>query len=106
MRIRSLVMAVLLGLGTGLVHAKQNLPEGKITKNTVGAPLQSMLAEPEAPSRDGVFTTTPLKSGTDVRVGETSNRYTYMGVTLVQVYPEGQSTPLWTFAQDVSKKHR
>jgi hypothetical protein len=105
MRIKSLAIALLLGFGASLAHAQEHLREGVITRDTVGAPEQAILAEPEGVHRDGVFTGTPLKKGTDVRVGETSDRYTYMGVTLVQVYPEGQSEPLWTYSQNVSEKH-
>ena len=44
----------------------------------------------------------PLKQGTKVRVEQTSDRYSYMGVELEQVIPEGQSTPVWTYADKVT----
>ena len=37
-----------------------------------------------------------------MRMEQTSERYTYMGKGLVQIICEGQRTPVWTYANELT----
>jgi hypothetical protein len=100
MKIRMFLMALPLALSTTLAYA-DNLQTGVINSDTTEAPLRAALVEPEG-FQGGEFAPAALKAGTKVRVERTSERYAYRGVELVQVIPEGQSTPVWTYAEKVT----
>jgi hypothetical protein len=100
MKIKRMLMALPLALSTTLLYAA-DLQTGVINSDTVGAPIRSVLVNPENYKGDE-FAPTPLKQGTKVRLERTSNRYSFEGIDLVQVIPEGQRTPVWTYAEKVT----
>ena len=104
MKIKMMLMALPLALGTTLLSA-EDLQTGVINNNTIEAPIRAALVHPQDYA-GGEFGPAPLKQGTKVRVERTSDRYDYMGVDLVQVIPEGQSTPVWTYADKVTPTAR
>jgi hypothetical protein len=100
MKTKMMFMALPLALSTALAFA-DNLQTGVINSDTTDAPLRTALVEPEG-FQGGEFAPATLKQGTKVRVERTSDRYAYRGVELMQVIPEGQSTPVWTYAEKVT----
>jgi hypothetical protein len=100
MKIKMTLMALPFALSTVLAYA-DNLRTGVINSDTTDAPIRAALVEPDG-YQGGEFAPAPLKAGTKVRVERTSDRYAYQGIELVQVIPEGQSTPVWTYADKVT----
>ena len=100
MKMKMMFTALPLVLGATCLYA-DNLQTGVINSDTIEAPIRAAVVEPDG-YRGGEFAPTPLKQGTKVRVERTSDRYSYMGVELVQVIPDGQSTPVWTYAEKVT----
>jgi hypothetical protein len=94
MKMKMMFVALPLLLSTALSYA-DNLQKAVINSDTTAALLSSALVESEG-YKGGEFAPTPLKKGTKVRVEQTGERFAYRGVELVQVIPEGQSTPVWT----------
>lgn len=99
-KMKMMLMALPLALSTALAYA-DNLQTGVINSDTIDAPIRAALVNPEGYKGD-VFAPAPLKQGTKVRVERTSDRYSFEGVELMQVIPEGQSTPVWTYAEKVT----
>ena len=97
---KMMLMAMPLALGTALAYA-DNLQTGVINSDTTDAPIRAALVEPEG-FNGGEFAPASLKKGTKVRLERTSDRYAYRGVELMQVIPEGQRTPVWTYAEKVT----
>jgi hypothetical protein len=100
MKIKMMLMALPLALGTTLLYAA-DLQTGVINSDTLADPIRAPLVNPEGYKGDE-FAPTPLKQGTKVRVERTAERYSYQGVDLVQVIPEGHSAPVWTYADKVT----
>ena len=100
MKIKMMLMALPLALGTTLLYAA-DLETGVINSDTLGDALRAPLVNPQGCPGDE-FAPIPLKEGTKVRVERDSGRYAYQGVDLMQVIPEGQSTPVWTYADKVT----
>ena len=100
MKMKMMLMALPLALGTTLLYAAE--PQaGVINRDTLEAPIRAALVNPQG-YEGGEFAPAPLKQGTTVRVERTSDRYNYRGEELVQVVPEGQRTPVWTYADYVT----
>ena len=104
MKTKMMLMALASALGTTLLSAA-DLQTGVINNDTLADPLRAPLVNPQDWKGDE-FAPTPLKQGTKVRVEQDSERYAYQGVDLVQVIPEGQSTPVWTYADKVTPTAR
>jgi hypothetical protein len=100
MKVKTILMALPLAIGTTLLYAA-DLQTGVINSDTVGAPLRAAVMDPQGYQGDE-FAPEPLKQGTKVRLERDSGRYRYQGVDLVQVIPEGQHTPVWTYADKVT----
>jgi hypothetical protein len=100
MKIKTMLMALPLVLGTTVLYA-DNLQTGVINRDTIEAPIRAAVVDPEG-YKGGEFPPAPLKQGTKVRVERTTDRYSYQGVELMQVIPEGQRTPVWTYAGKVT----
>lgn len=97
---KMMLMALPLALGATPLYAAE--PQtGVINRDTLEAPLRAALVNPQG-YKGGEFAPAPLKQGTKVRVERTSDRYSFEGVDLVQVIPEGQRTPVWTYADRVT----
>jgi hypothetical protein len=104
MKIKGILLALPLVLGTTLLCAA-DLQTGVINSDTIGALIRAVLLTPEGYNGDE-FAPEPLKQGTKVRLERTSDRYSYQGIDLVQVIPEGQRTPVWTYADKVTVSSR
>ena len=100
MKIKTMLMALPLALGTTLIYAA-DLQTGVINSDTLEAPVMAALVNPDGYKGDE-FAPTPLKKGTKVRVERTSSRYSFEGVDLALVIPEGQRTPVWTYAEKIT----
>jgi hypothetical protein len=100
MKMKMMLMAVPMVLGTTWLYA-EDLQTAVINSDTIEAPIRAAVVDSQG-YKGGEFAPAPLKQGTKVRLERTSDRYSYMGVDLVQVIPEGQSTPVWTYADKVT----
>ena len=100
MKIKMMLTALPLTLGTMLLHAAE-LQTGVVNSDTIADLIRAPLVNPEGYKGD-VFAPIPLKKGTKVRIERTNDRYSFEGVDLVQVLPEDQRTPVWTYAEKVT----
>ena len=100
MKLKMMLMALPLAIGATSLYAA-GPQTGVINRDTLEAPIRAALVSPQGYKGD-IFAPTPLKEGTKVRVERTSDRYSFEGVELVQVIPERQRTPVWTYAEKVT----